>query len=102
MHAGLGLRPRPHNDSTYGGCGSGSKGVPDRFFELFGLQGIVLPDTDQFCFQRFTGRQIGQVDETSHYRSGDPDGWLNELPSLVIDYRREEFRPSREGSITMS
>lgn len=31
-------------------------------------------------FEAITGRKIGQIDETSHYRSGLSEGWKTEMP----------------------
>lgn len=67
-----------------------------QFIALSGMENFVLPDTDEFLFERFTGRQVGQVNETSHYRSGNPDAWRTELPEFIVDYVREEFRPFLE------
>ena len=34
---------------------------------------------DRFSFERITGRQVGQIEDRSHHRSGRPDQWLEEL-----------------------
>lgn len=69
---------------------------PDRFltdvFQSAGLEAGQVPDVSPFRFEQFTGRQIGQVDPESHYRSGDPQGWRKELPAGAIAYIRTKFR----------
>jgi hypothetical protein len=65
-------------------------------FAFAGMETIEMPDIDQFKFQRFTGRRVGDIDPSSHYRSGDPEGWRRELSRSAIDYIRAEFRPFLE------
>jgi hypothetical protein len=57
---------------------------------------IKLPDRENFTFERIAGRHAGKIDETSHYRSGLPGGWRDELPEAVVAYVRESFRPLME------
>jgi len=61
---------------------------------LVGLGGgIKLPGEEDFTFQRITGgRAIGEIDNTSHYRSGFPNTWRNELPPDIVSYIRSDFR----------
>ena len=75
---------------------SDPRGFVNQFFPMSGLTGKLPPDFEHFQFENFTGRKVGEVDNKSHYRSGDPDGWRRELPSVVIDYVRQEFRPLLE------
>jgi hypothetical protein len=37
------------------------------------------------------GRKIGEVDNTSHYRSGNAEGWREELPKRLQDYIRMHY-----------
>ncbi len=54
---------------------------------------LVWPDSDEFSFRRMSGgRTPGEVDPQSHYRSGSPDAWREELPSAIIDYIRTHYR----------
>lgn len=51
-----------------------------------------LPDDSDFLFQRFSGgRQPGQQDLKSHYRSGDPNEWRGTIPKVVVEYCRKNF-----------
>jgi hypothetical protein len=53
---------------------------------------INLPDHEDFKFERITGgRRVGEIDEASHYRSGRPGGWRDELPEPIIAYVRAHF-----------
>jgi hypothetical protein len=55
------------------------------------------PSSAAFTFQALSGgREPGTIDETSHYRSGDPEQWRSELPSAAVAYVREHFRPLLE------
>jgi hypothetical protein len=56
------------------------------------LKDAKLPDADDFTFKKFSGRDPGVVDPSSHYRSGSPDEWRNALPKSVIDYVRSHYR----------
>jgi hypothetical protein len=63
--------------------------------ELFG------PDAEAF-FKRMSfenlsgGREVGQVDNFSHFRSGKPGQWRNELPRDLAVTLGETFRPMLE------
>jgi hypothetical protein len=58
----------------------------------FGEQ-IQLPGAADFTFERVSGgRSIGQIDNTSHYRSGLSGIWRRELPDSIVNYVREHFR----------
>lgn len=64
---------------------------------FMGRDGLVLPEDEDFTFDEFTGgRKVGQSDEASHYRSGDPDDWRHHLPPAVIAYILVHFRPILE------
>lgn len=68
---------------------------PQIFLEdFFGLWHPLpkLPRTDQFRFENFTGRRLGEIDDSSHYRCGDESRWRAEVPKIAADYVREEFR----------
>jgi hypothetical protein len=58
---------------------------------------LLLPDPEEFTFQRITGgRYPGQVDETSHYRSGASGQWRSKLPQAIVAYVRAHFEPLLE------
>lgn len=58
---------------------------------------LIWPDPADFTFKAMSGgRKPGQVDETSPYRSGDPEAWRRELPASGIAYIREHFQPFLE------
>ena len=61
-----------------------------------GFGSLASPDLSAFAFEKLTGRKVGQVDESSHYRSGASDRWRHELPPSVIAYVRGHFRPMLE------
>jgi hypothetical protein len=53
---------------------------------------INLPEPEDFSFERITGgRRVGEVDDASHYRSGRPGNWREELPEPIIAYVRAHF-----------
>jgi hypothetical protein len=52
-----------------------------------------LPEESRHTFEAVAGRELGKVDETSHYRSGKTDQWREALPPSVIDYVRAHFAP---------
>lgn len=58
--------------------------------------GLVLPAADEFSFEAIAGRRVGQVNDSSHYRSGDAEGWRAELPPAVVDYVWAQFTPLME------
>jgi hypothetical protein len=68
----------------------GTVGV--RMIEMFGRE-LRLPDAADFCFERFSGgRRPGEVDNTSHYRTGQPGTWRGELPSSAVTYLQCHLR----------
>lgn len=58
---------------------------------------LRLPDDNAFLFSALSGgRRVGETDNWSHYRSGDPEGWRRELPPTIIAYLVSHFRPMLE------
>ena len=55
------------------------------------FQGSVLPPADEHTFARMTGRQVGEVDDQSHYRSGKSDQWKETLPKPLVEYMRRHY-----------
>lgn len=55
--------------------------------------GIILPPAERHSFQALTGRQPGEVDATSHYRSGQPGQWRHALPAPAVAYLRAHLEP---------
>lgn len=54
---------------------------------------IKLPNPQEFTFEKMSGgRRKGEIDQTSHYRSGLADCWRKELPEEIIAYIREHHR----------
>ena len=53
---------------------------------------LLTPDPSKYTFNAFTGREVGQVDDSSHYRSGKTDQWRGTLPSTIIQYVRFNYR----------
>jgi len=52
-----------------------------------------LPESGEFEFERITGgRKPGDIDDTSHFRSGLSGAWRNELPFAIVAYVRVHFR----------
>lgn len=52
-----------------------------------------MPDSRAFTFEAITGRQVGKVDMTSHYRSGDVEQWRQYLPQSAQAYLFAHFEP---------
>jgi hypothetical protein len=58
---------------------------------------LTMPDAAGFAFRALSGgRGQGQVDDASHYRSGDPDAWRRELPIAARDQLRARYRALME------
>jgi len=54
---------------------------------------LAMPDPGAFAFSALSGgRKPGEIDATSHYRSGDPDAWRRELPIAARDRLRTRYR----------
>ena len=66
-------------------------------FAFLGRSDLRLPPDAAFSFQAVSGgRAAGQIDERSHYRSGNPNDWRNNLPDSVQVMIRTRFRPLLE------
>lgn len=62
-------------------------------FAFLGRDDLLLPSDAAFSFQAMSGgRRAGQVDEQSHYRSGNPHDWRNHLPGPVQAAIRTRFQ----------
>jgi len=58
---------------------------------------LAMPDAAAFAFRALSGgRRQGEVDDASHYRSGDPDAWRAELPSAARGQLRLRYRALME------
>jgi Sulfotransferase domain len=55
-----------------------------------------LPNADRYTFEAVAGRQAGEVDNSSHYRSGKADQWREALPAGIIKYVRSHYAPLLE------
>ena len=54
---------------------------------------LEMPDAASFAFSALSGgRGQGEVNDSSHYRSGDPDAWRRELPLAARDQLRTRYR----------
>lgn len=53
---------------------------------------VRLPGSENYTFESFTGRKVGALDDSSHYRSGRSDQWKEELPQAAITYIRAHYR----------
>lgn len=58
--------------------------------------GLVLPAANEFSFEAVAGRRPGEINDTSHYRSGNAEGWRAELPPAIVDYVWAQFTPMME------
>jgi hypothetical protein len=53
---------------------------------------VYLPPDSEMAFFNFSGgREAGDIDNSSHYRSGSVDSWKGELPSAIVRYIRSRF-----------
>ena len=53
---------------------------------------LALPTDSEMSFSHFScGRQVAEVDNASHYRSGSAKAWKAEAPTSVIRYIRVHF-----------
>jgi hypothetical protein len=53
---------------------------------------IAIPDKSEFTFEHMTGgRHAGEIDDSSHYREGQPGTWRRELPKPIVAYVRAHF-----------
>lgn len=64
--------------------------------EIQAALGGVIPPAEAFSFREFSGRDPGDIDNGSHYRSGVPDRWRRDLPRPAVAYLRANFRPILE------
>ncbi|MCK0206796.1 sulfotransferase domain-containing protein [Starkeya koreensis] len=74
------------------------KDIPG-FLKLLGERlgdDLTLPAADEFSFEAIAGHRVGEVNESSHYRSGDAEGWRAELPPAVVEYVWAQFTPLME------
>jgi Sulfotransferase domain len=55
-----------------------------------------LPNASRYKFEAMAGRQIGEIDSGSHYRSGQADQWREWLPDGIIKYIRSHYTPLLE------
>jgi len=62
-----------------------------RSFEARTGKKLVLEDIDRFYFKNFTRRQIGEVDSSSHYRSGSSEQWKKELTAAASNYIKSHY-----------
>jgi hypothetical protein len=54
---------------------------------------MEFPDSRRYRFESLSGgRRVGEIDAGSHYRTGDPDAWREELPDALVAYMRLRFR----------
>lgn len=61
------------------------------------VAGLSVPPDEDFTFAKISGgRQIGEVDESSHYRSGNPDDWQAHLEPGHLAEIRKQCRPVME------
>jgi hypothetical protein len=52
-----------------------------------------IPPDWRYAFEAFSGgRPRGEVDDRSHYRSGDPGEWKKHVPPAIVTYIQENFR----------
>jgi hypothetical protein len=58
-----------------------------------GHPGHLLPPAAQRSFEAIAGRRPGEVDDASHYRSGQPGQWRQALPDAAIAYLRAHSEP---------
>jgi hypothetical protein len=53
---------------------------------------LALPQDAGFCFEAISGgRVLGQIDENSHYRSGDANEWKKHIPDALVSYVQAYF-----------
>ena len=53
---------------------------------------VHLPLDSEMAFSNFSGgREPGDIDNSSHYRSGSEDSWKGELPTAIVRYIRTRF-----------
>lgn len=51
-----------------------------------------LPPDWRYAFEAFSGgRSPGEVNDQSHYRSGDPEEWKKHMPMPIVKYVQENF-----------
>lgn len=51
------------------------------------------PDHENYTFRALSGGRVaGQINDASHFRSGDDQAWRRVLPPAIIAYVREHYR----------
>lgn len=48
-------------------------------------------DENKFTFEALSGREIGDIRENEHYRSGSPDDWHKHMPVEVEMYIKSHY-----------
>lgn len=60
--------------------------------DLIPMSRPCLPPDWRFTFEAFSGgRPRGSVDDSSHYRSGDPGEWRKYIPPAILRYVQNYF-----------
>jgi len=62
-----------------------------RLFNKSAGKELVLTDMGRFEFQNFTQRKVGEIDSSSHYRSGSAEQWRKELTAPAISYIKAHY-----------
>ena len=53
------------------------------FLRVNFARNVKFPHAENYSFEKMSGgRKIGEVDYTSHNRSGKAEGWREELPKM--------------------
>jgi hypothetical protein len=69
-----------------------SSSILSQFLRVNFARNVKLPHAENYSFEKMSGgRKIGEVDNTSHYRSGNAEGWREELPKRLQDYIRMHY-----------
>jgi hypothetical protein len=56
------------------------------------FESLTLPSDEQFAFERYSGgREVGQVDQKSHFRSGCPNEWKEYVTPGLLAYVKTFF-----------
>lgn len=49
------------------------------------------PNAANYSFKSISGREVGEIDSSSHYRSGDLFDWNDKLPDDVVAYLESHY-----------
>lgn len=51
----------------------------------------IIPSNNDYTFESISGRKLGEIDNSSHYRSGRQNQWRDVLPNTIVYYIKAHY-----------